>query len=129
MNLGGKKLIEGTNKLNNMNNKNNMIIRNIKSGSNTERIHDKGYFYKHRAEFNPNFESGNLFRVYQKEHNEYDLIIQNDINTKGNNQWFFFSTRNISKGSVVKFNLLNFTKSNSLFDYGMKPAVFSMMRF
>ena len=23
--------------------------------------------------------------------NEYDLILQNDTNTKGNNQWFYFS--------------------------------------
>jgi cytosolic carboxypeptidase protein 2/3 len=82
-----------------------------------------------QIEFNSNFESGNLFKAFQREYNEYDLILQNDINTRGNNQWFFFSVRNVPKGTTVKFNIVNMAKRFSLFDYGMKPSVFSMMRF
>lgn len=49
--------------------------------------------------FDSRFESGNLFAVYKNMdeslfQNEYDLILQNDINTKGYSQWFFFSIRN-----------------------------------
>lgn len=40
--------------------------------------------------FSSEFESGNLFTVYKVGHNEYDLILQNDINSKGNTQWFYF---------------------------------------
>lgn len=57
------------------------------------------------------------------------MVIQNDINTKGNNQWFYFSVKNVEKNSVIKFNLVNMTKKSSLFDIGMKPSVFSMARY
>ena len=67
--------------------------------------------------------------MYQKEFNEYDLILQNDINTKGNTQWFFFSVKNVPKNTVVKFNLVNMSKNDSLFNFGMKPMAFSMMRY
>lgn len=66
--------------------------------------------------------------MYQREHNEYDLVLQNDINTKGNNQWFFFSVRNVHKGATVKFNIVNLSKRHSLFEYGMKPSVFSVIK-
>ena len=91
----------------------------------------KGLFppSKNRIEFNSSFESGNPFRVYQKEYNEYDLILQNDVNTRGNNQWFFFSVKNVPKNMTIKFNILNLGKKNSLFDMGMKPYTFSLGRF
>lgn len=56
---------------------------------------------------------------------EYVLVLQNDINTVGNTQWFFFSVSNMKKGQSVKFNLVNMVKQSSLFSCGMKPAVFS----
>lgn len=55
--------------------------------------------------------------------------MQNDINTKGNNQWFFFMVKNVPKGLTLKLNIVNLTKKYSLFDSGMKPYIFSMMRF
>lgn len=55
--------------------------------------------------------------------------MQNDINTKGNNQWFFFMVKNVPKGLTIKFNIVNLTKKYSLFDQGMKPYVFSLIRF
>ena len=56
-------------------------------------------------------------------------ILQNDIHTKGNNQWFFFMVKNVPKGLTLKFNIVNFNKKYSLFDLGKKPYVFSMIRY
>ena len=55
-------------------------------------------------------------------------MLQNDINTKGNNQWFFFSVRNVPRGTALRFNIVNLSKRHSLFEYGMKPSVFSVIR-
>jgi hypothetical protein len=38
---------------------------------------------------------------------------------------FFFRVNNTKKDLSVKFNLLNHTKPDSLFNYGMKVLVFS----
>ena len=38
---------------------------------------------------------------------------------------FFFRTTNVFKGTSVKFNILNHTKSDSLFNFGMKVLVYS----
>lgn len=65
---------------------------------------------------------------------EYNLVLQNDINTKGHTQCkptlpdylgFFFRVTNISKGASVKFNILNHSKTDSLFNFGMKVLVYS----
>lgn len=49
--------------------------------------------------------------------------MQNDINTLGYCQWFFFETKNTRKGHRVKFNLLNFVRkffiSNPLEENGL----------
>ncbi|CAD8154135.1 unnamed protein product [Paramecium pentaurelia] len=76
--------------------------------------------------FDSNFESGNLFTSYKVGLNEYDLMMQNDTNTKGNTQWFYFSVENTVKNSVVTFNIINFTKCDSLFNMGQRPVVFSI---
>lgn len=57
--------------------------------------------------FNSAFESGNLFAAFRIQENEYDLVLQTDINSKGNTQWFFFSAENTKKNAVVKFNIVN----------------------
>lgn len=38
---------------------------------------------------------------------------------------FFFRTTNVFSGMSVKFNILNHTKPDSLFNYGMKVLVYS----
>jgi hypothetical protein len=38
--------------------------------------------------------------------------MQNDINTYGYGQWFFFEVRNTRKGKKAKFNILNYVKEN-----------------
>lgn len=37
---------------------------------------------------------------------EYDLILQNDINSKGNTQWFNFTVE-INEEKTYKFNIVN----------------------
>ena len=56
---------------------------------------------------------------------EYDLIMQNDTNTYGHNQWFFFKALSQKPHQNVKFNIVNFIKDDSLFNYGLKPLVYS----
>jgi len=60
---------------------------------------------------------------------EYDLILQNDFNTKGNTQWFYFRVKNLPKNKNVKINIINLQKTDSLFNYGMKPCIFSEMEW
>jgi hypothetical protein len=57
---------------------------------------------------------------------EYNLLLQNDINTTGYTQWFFFRVSNTTEGLSVKFNILNLYKASSLFGSGMKVVVYSV---
>jgi cytosolic carboxypeptidase protein 2/3 len=77
--------------------------------------------------FESRFESGNLWMAMKTSENEYDLILQNDINTKGHTQWFYFQVSNTTANLSVTFNILNFSKSGSLYNSGMKVMVYSSM--
>ena len=79
--------------------------------------------------FESRFECGNLQLVHKQSDSEYNLVLQNDINSKGHTQWFFFRVQNTRAGQKVKFNLLNFVKPNSLFNQGMKPLIYSEMAY
>jgi len=48
--------------------------------------------------FESRFESGNLQLVHKQSDAEYDLVLQNDINSKGHTQWFYFRVANVKKG-------------------------------
>jgi hypothetical protein len=67
--------------------------------------------------------------VYQADYNEYDLLLQNDINTKGHCQWFFFMVRHVPKDVTLKLNIVNLTKRGIFSDDAMKPFVFSTVRY
>lgn len=56
---------------------------------------------------------------------EYDLILRPDINTRGHTQWFYFSVSNTVHNVPYKFNIINMVKSDSLYQDGMQPLVFS----
>ena len=73
-------------------------------------------------EFDSKFESGNLATAIYVSPQEYDLTLQNDTNTRGYTQWFYFKVRSSpdEECTCFKFNLLNHTKSDSLFNYGKK---------
>ena len=75
--------------------------------------------------FESRFESGNLGVAIKLSDEEYDLYVQNDINTYGHTQWFFFRVENTFKGRSIKFNIRNFLKKDSLFNNGMKIRVHS----
>ena len=53
--------------------------------------------------------------------------MQNDVNSVGNNQWFYFSVSGMVPNKEYTLSVVNFTKCDSLFNYGMAPAVYSMV--
>jgi hypothetical protein len=75
--------------------------------------------------FESRFESGNLLAAIKVSEKEYDLVLQNDINTNGNTQWYFFRVTNTQQNSIVRFNILNLNKPDSLYNYGMRILCFS----
>lgn len=76
--------------------------------------------------FESRFESGNLLTAAKVSDSEYDMFLQNDINTNGHTQWYFFRVSNTRKGAKVKFNMNNLSKSDSLYNDGMRILVFSV---
>ena len=93
-----------------------------------------GSYYRPKDEsdktlmFESRFESGNLQLAQKVSESEYNLILQNDINSKGHTQWFYFRVANVRKGQKVKFNFLNMIKSKSLYTDGMKVLYYSEKR-
>ena len=75
--------------------------------------------------FESRFESGNLYLATKVSDQEYDCLMQNDINTQGHTQWFYFKVTNTHSGLPVKFNIMNYSKADSMFNYGMKVSVYS----
>jgi hypothetical protein len=63
-----------------------------------------------RIIFDSKFESGNLDCVLEIQPYEYDLYMRIDSNTRGHNQWFYFSIENAPKNTQMTFNICNFTK-------------------
>ncbi|XP_060091417.1 cytosolic carboxypeptidase 1 isoform X2 [Heteronotia binoei] len=76
--------------------------------------------------FNSKFESGNLRKVIQIRKNEYDLILNADINSNHYHQWFYFEVSGMRIGIAYRFNIINCEKSNSQFNYGMQPLMYSV---
>jgi hypothetical protein len=58
----------------------------------------------------------------------YHLMMQNDINTYGCTQWFFFRVQN-KKIPKATFFINNFYKADSLYKKGMKILIFSMKKY
>ena len=61
--------------------------------------------------FESRFESGNLDMAIKVSDKEYLLLMQNDKNTKGNNQWFYFKVSNAAKNSTMCFKIANYVNS------------------
>ena len=57
---------------------------------------------------------------------EYDLYMRSDTNARGHHQWFYFKASYKKKMGPIKFNILNFTKHRSLYEYGMKICYCSL---
>eukprot|EP01012_Entosiphon_sulcatum_P022026 TRINITY_DN2692_c0_g1_i1.p1 TRINITY_DN2692_c0_g1~~TRINITY_DN2692_c0_g1_i1.p1 ORF type:complete len:1037 (-),score=130.16 TRINITY_DN2692_c0_g1_i1:1003-3705(-) len=79
--------------------------------------------------FSSHFESGNLKRAIQVFENEYDLILNTDINSSHYAQWFYFSVENAQPEVIYQFNVINMEKPSSLFNEGQRPLIFSEKEF
>jgi hypothetical protein len=80
--------------------------------------------------FDSNFESGNLKRVMRVTPTEYQLVLQEDYNTKAHLQWFYFRVKAmLPKGTTIRFCILNMVKPQSLYSMGMKPFVYSKTEY
>lgn len=75
--------------------------------------------------FESRFESGNLRRVVQRGDYEYDLYLNPDRNTNSFTQWYFFRIQNTRKNRQYTFHIRNYQKSDSLYNHGMLPIVYS----
>ena len=75
--------------------------------------------------FDSAFESGNLDMAYRATEEEYYLYMRVDTNTRGHHQWFYFSVEYQPhfQGRTVTFNIMNFTKDESLYTSGMRVCV------
>jgi hypothetical protein len=85
-------------------------------------------FYRQRDDsmppslsFDSVFESGNLALALQVSDSEYNLLLQNDINTNGHTQWFYFKVKSsFKKKTKIKFNIINLYKGKSLYQAGLR---------
>ncbi len=76
------------------------------------------------------FEGGNICRAYlnvESCEKQYFMLIENDLNTHGYNNWFFFRVRNSEPG-VRGFNIANLIKKTNFFNQGMLISIFSIKR-
>ena len=68
--------------------------------------------------FESRFESGNLRKVIQTGKHEFDLILTPDVNSSKHHQWFYFEVSNMRAGVNYTFNIINYEKTNSQFNFG-----------
>lgn len=88
-------------------------------------LHSKG----DSLQFESRFESGNLRKVIRITDQEYNLILTPDVNTAKHHQWFYFSVKNMCSDHIYTFNIINYEKTNSQFNFGMQPVMFSQMEY
>ncbi|CAL8081096.1 unnamed protein product [Calicophoron daubneyi] len=81
---------------------------------------------KAHLDFESRFESGNLRKAIQVRQFEYDLILNPDVNTTSNLQWFYFRVSNVEAGIDYRFNIINCEKPSSQYTSGMQPLLFSV---
>ncbi|XP_077572657.1 cytosolic carboxypeptidase 6 [Stigmatopora nigra] len=78
--------------------------------------------------FDACFESGNLGRVDYISEFEFDLFIRPDTCNPRFRVWFNFTVENVRETQRVIFNVVNFSKTKSLYRDGMAPVVKSTSR-
>ena len=79
--------------------------------------------------FESRFESGNLLCAFRtEEEDKYQLFLQNDTNTTGYIQWFFFRVSNTQKGRKVNFNIINMLRPICLYKKGLKIMTYSKLQ-
>jgi len=76
--------------------------------------------------FESRFESGNLLCAFKtEEENKYILYLQNDTNTTGYIQWFFFRVTNTKKGNKATFTIINMLRKTCVYKKGLKIMTYS----
>jgi hypothetical protein len=78
--------------------------------------------------FESRFESGNLLCAFKIEEDNYQLYLQNDTNTTGYIQWFFFRVANTRKGKKINFTIINMLRSSCVYKKGLKIMVYSKLQ-
>ena len=155
-NFIGNKTQENNNEINkqieNGISRNNIIIPNNNSTPNNIKLKKKGNIFHNKLRrpktvynelkpyytikdkhdktliFESRFESGNLLCAFRTEdENSYQLYLQNDTNTTGYIQWFFFRVSNTKKGRKVNFNIINMLRKTCIYNHGLKVMVYSTM--
>ncbi|XP_048731444.2 uncharacterized protein LOC125648400 isoform X14 [Ostrea edulis] len=75
--------------------------------------------------FESRFESGNLRQARRVGQCEYELVLKTDLYTNRHTQWYYFRIQNAVPGLVYKFRIVNLLKRDSLYNYGMRPLLYS----
>lgn len=91
--------------------------------------------YQNVLVFDSRFECGNLRKAAKVNNVEYNLWLENDTHTRGHTQWFYFKViyrdvplRAEKTTHRVRFNIMNLSKTASLYTEGMRPCVWSKSR-
>ena len=138
--------IENNEKINNNNkvklgttkNSNNKLLKNISSiglsrpktvfGNKLKSYYSLKDKNDNTLIFESRFESGNLLCAFRTEdENSYQLYLQNDTNTTGYIQWFFFRVTNTKKGRKVNFNIINMLRKKCIYSHGLKIMTYSTL--
>ncbi|GAB0093380.1 Nna1 [Sergentomyia squamirostris] len=77
--------------------------------------------------FESRFESGNLAKAVKITSGYYELYLRSDMYTNRHTQWFYFRVMNTRKKINYRFSIVNLVKSDSLYNEGMRPLMYSTM--
>uniref|UniRef100_A0A1B0CST1 Peptidase M14 domain-containing protein n=2 Tax=Lutzomyia longipalpis TaxID=7200 RepID=A0A1B0CST1_LUTLO len=75
--------------------------------------------------FESRFESGNLAKAVKITSGYYELYLRPDMYTNRHTQWFYFRVMNTRKKINYRFSIVNLVKSDSLYNEGMRPLMYS----
>ncbi|KRG07399.1 cytosolic carboxypeptidase Nna1 isoform X6 [Drosophila mojavensis] len=78
-------------------------------------------------EFESRFESGNLAKAVQITPTYYELYLRPDLYTSRSKQWFYFRVRHTRRNMLYRFSIVNLVKSDSLYNDGMRPVMYSTL--
>ncbi|XP_071100297.1 cytosolic carboxypeptidase 2-like isoform X3 [Haliotis cracherodii] len=108
--------------------KNSFFVRSRVGGSRTG-CEQVGYIPKSKEDttlvFESRFESGNLAKAVQVGEYDYELWLRYDLYTNKHTQWYYFRVSNTRANVKYRFTIVNFMKPDSLYNYGMKPLMYS----
>ncbi|KAJ3391394.1 Cytosolic carboxypeptidase 6 [Lobulomyces angularis] len=79
--------------------------------------------YASNLKFDGSFECGNLGKVDIISEFEFDINIRPDTSNLRQRVWFYFSVSNTQPGQKVILNIVNFSKTKTLYREGASPVV------